>query len=250
MSAVLQDALQLLRRTQEGTPAREDGAAREPLRPRLPLLPSGHASLEELLPDGGIPRGAVVEIASPHGLARATSFALATCAAAQAEATLRGGGPRSLGAFCAFIDPWSTLHAPAVLRHSVDLERLLVVRPPLDALARVAVRMAESRAFAVLVIDTVGPPGAVVPDAGHPVESSVRLDRWSTVVRRLALAVERTDTALLLLTDVAAPRPLPLPVALRLELARSPTQWQLRVAKDRHGRVRSPVAITAQAASG
>lgn len=230
-------------------PGSDPQRGREPLRPRLPLLPSGHASLEALLPDGGIPRGAVVEIASPHGLARATSFALATCAAAQAEATLRGG-VRSVGAFCAFIDPWSTLHAPAVLRHNVDLERLLVVRPPLGALARVAVRMAESRAFAVLVVDTVGPPGAVVPDADHPVESSVRLDRWSTVVRRLALAVERTDTALLLLTDVSAHRPLPLPVALRIELARSPTQWQLRVAKDRHGRVRSPVAITAQVTSG
>lgn len=216
--------------------------------------------LDEALPDGGLPRGAVVEIAAPRGLARATSFALATCAAAQAAAPFKG-------AFCAFVDPWATLHAPAVLRHGVDLERLLVVRPSLSALARVAVRLAESRVFSVLAIDTVGLPGASSVGASSGGASSggarahggepsfVRLDRWPTVVRRLALAAQSSlsagaDTTVLLLTDLDAARPLPLPVALRIELTRTARAWRLRVAKERHGRVRSPVVLAGEGAAG
>ncbi len=52
------------------------------------------AGISEAIPLGGLPRAAVVELASPQGLAQATSLALATCAAAQAEARLRGGAHR------------------------------------------------------------------------------------------------------------------------------------------------------------
>ena len=105
---------------------------------RAKVLPFVQAiELDRLLPDGGLPRGAVVEVASQHGLGRATTFALLACAAAQADARLKSGNPRTTGAWCAFVDPWSTLHAPAVVEQGVDLSRLLVVRPPLDAIARV-----------------------------------------------------------------------------------------------------------------
>jgi len=227
-----------------------------PLQGRLPTagasLSDGWArSIDEVLPDGGLPRGAVVEVASSRGLARATSLALLACSAAQQEARLRSGDPLTVGAWCAFVDPWATLHAPALTANRVDLSRLLVVRPPLDAIARVAVRIAESRAFTLVAVDTVGVPGAAgfpgaLLAASHLVDS-VRLERWPTVVRRLAIAVERTDTTVVLLTDSASHRALPLPVSLRLELTRQLTsgggQWLVRVAKERHGRVGSPVAI-------
>src|SRR5687767_6270495 len=63
------------------------------------------AAIDEVLPDGGLPRGAVVELASASGLGRATTVALAACAAAQREARLRSGDPATVGAWCAFIDP-------------------------------------------------------------------------------------------------------------------------------------------------
>jgi recombination protein RecA len=180
----------------------------------------------------------VIEIASPRGLARATSLALAACASAQEEAR-RTGVERTEGAWCAWIDPTETLFAPAAAAATVDLTRLLVVRPPLEALARVAVRVVASRAFVVVVIDTTGVPGIV-----GRIE---RLDRWPNVVRRLALAVEGTDTTVVLLTDVRAERSLPLPVAMRLEVERPShpaiDRVLLRVAKDRRGRVSPPTMV-------
>jgi len=216
----------------------------------LPLR-IGAANLSEVLPDGGLPRGAVVELASARALGRATSLALAACSAAQAEARLRSGDPCTVGAWCAFVDPWSTLHAPSVVRAGVDTSRLLVVRPPIEALARVALRIAQSRAFGMIVIDTAGVPGAELSLEGAV--ASVRLDRWVNIVRRLALAIERTDTSVVLITDAGSPRAMPLPVAMRLELERElPSdaseaagegRWFVRVAKERHGRVGMPIAI-------
>lgn len=128
-----------------------------------------------------------------------------------------------------------SLFAPAVARAGVDLARLLVVRPPSDALARVAVKVAESGAFSVVVIDTAGVPG---------VSQGERLDRWPNVVRRLALAIERSDSTVLLLTDRLAARSMPLPVAMRLEVDRTAEDdVSVRVAKERRGRVSAATNI-------
>jgi hypothetical protein len=123
-----------------------------------------------------------------------------------------------------------------VLEAGVELERLLVVRPRVEALGRVALRLVESRAFAVTVIDTVGAPGASL---------EVELGAWPRVVRRLSMAVDGSAAVVLLMTDAAARRPLPLPVAMRIELQRpSADKLTLRVAKDKQGRVSSPRSIT------
>jgi hypothetical protein len=212
-------------------------------------LPVRFGGLDEVLPDGGLPRGAVVELASPYGLARATSIALSACAAAQAEAKLRGG-EGTVGAWCAWLEPahenetvadQTSLFAPAVARAGVDLARLLVIRPSFEALARVAARAAQSRVFSVIVIDLAGVPGSTNLPPPALRRPEVRLDRWVNPVRRLAMAVEGTETTVLLLTDALAPRALPLPVALRLEVERAaPERLRLTVAKDRRGRVAPP----------
>ena len=200
------------------------------------------SGLDEVLPDGGLPRGAVVEIASPYGLARATSIALGACASAQMEAKLRGG-EGTPGAWCAWIEPHRetkgapapTLFAPGAARAGGDLARLLVIRPSLDAIARTAARAAESGVFAVIVIDLTGVPGR---------RAEARLDRWVNPVRRLAMAIEGTEATVVLLTDALAARPLPLPVALRLELERAaPDRLSVAIAKDRRGRVASAKTI-------
>ncbi len=208
-------------------PAEAEGA-------RAKALPLGLPQIDEALPDGGFPCGAVVEISSPYGLARATSLALAACASAQAEAKLRGGD-ETAAAWCAFLDPARSLFAPGVARAGVDLERLLIIQPAAEDLARVASRVAASGVFAVVVIDLAGVPGQKSPQ---------RLDRWVNAVRRLALAVEGTETTIVLLTDAHAQRSMQLPVALRIEVDRASTdRLVLRVAKDRRGRVAASSSI-------
>jgi recombination protein RecA len=185
----------------------------------------------DALPDGGFPRGAVTELAAPAALGRGTSVALASIAAAQAEARARGGE----SAWCAWLDAGGTLFAPAVAAAGVDLARLLVVRPTAAALARVAARVAGSGVFSVLVVDVSGTPGAAQDPGGSG------LGHWARAVRRVALGVEGTDTAVVLLTDALAARPAPLPVAMRVELERSGAhRLALRVAKERSGRVSAP----------
>ncbi len=181
--------------------------------------------LDAILPDGGLPRG-VVELAAPHALGGGTSIALAAVRAAQAR------DPKS---FSAWIDCEGTLYAPGVARRGVDLARLFVVRPPREELSRIAVKVAEARAFDVIVVDmdalafVVSLRGAKgSPRRGWPKE---------VLVRKLALLAEESGATVVLLTDARAPRPQPWPVALRLELSRDREAIGVRVAKERYGRM-------------
>lgn len=169
---------------------------------------------------GGLLRGAVVEISAPHGRARTTAFALSACLAAQHDARRFGSH-----ALCAWIDPSRSLFGPGLAACGLDLARFFVVVPELELFARAAVRVVESRAFSVVVIDA---------------RSLASLERWPTTVRRLALAVEGTACSVLLVTDLSARRSVPLPTASRIELSCTRADaLTLRVAKDRHGRIAS-----------
>ncbi|HVR20587.1 MAG TPA: recombinase A [Polyangiaceae bacterium] len=193
-------------------------------RPDDLVLPLGIESLDAVLPDQGILRGGVVELAvsGPSGLA--TSLALHAVRAIQLEEK-----DAVSGAWCAFVDPSSTLYAPGVRALGVDLERLLVVRPPLEALGRTAVKLAESSVFSLVVIDTVGTLGRSL---------DVSLGAWGRIVRRLSMAVDGTRRSVLLVTDAQEQRVLPLPVAQRIELSQpSSGKLGVRVAKDRRGRI-------------
>lgn len=201
--------------------------------PEFPALPFGIAELDHALPDEGLLRGGVVELSvlAPGGLS--TTLALS------AIRSFQRGSIQSLSSkvepWCAFVDPSGTLYAPGVAASGVALERLLVVRPPLEALGRVAIKLAESGVFELVVVDTLGALGASV---------DFSLARFGRVVRRLSMAVDGTDKTVLLLTDGRIPRSLPLPVAQRIELAR-PARERLvvRVAKDRRGRISGPRPI-------
>jgi RecA/RadA recombinase len=189
-------------------------------------LPLGVEGLDRLLPDHGLHRGGVVELAvkGPSGLL--TSVALSAVRAVQGEAQGLGSGPMP---WCAFVDPSSTLHAPGVEAAGVSLERLLVVRPSVEALSRVVIRLAESPAFSLVVVDTVGVPGRLL---------DVPLGTWARLARRVSMALDGTKRSVVLLTDAAVPRPLPLPVAQRIELERDGEEKLIvRVAKDFRGRV-------------
>ena len=212
-----------VRRGEPASSGVSEGATARPA-----VLPLGSAELNAILPDGGLPRGSVVELSVTGGLAVATSLALAACRSAQDEAVAHGGAVP----WCAFVDPSSTLYGPGVVAAGVALERLLIVRPSVEALERTAIRLAESQVFSVIVVDTMGMPGAPL---------DVGLGAWPRVVRRLTLGVEGSGSCVILVTDAEARRPLPLPVALRLELARTAEEkLSVRIGKERRGRVSGP----------
>jgi RecA/RadA recombinase len=198
----------------------------------LPMSPP----LSGVLPEGGFPRGAVVELSSPANLGHGLSVALAACAASQEE-SVRAGRDK---AWCAFLDPDQTLFGPALQERGVSLDRLLVLRPPRQLLGRVAVQVAAARIFSVIVVDVSSVPGASSREQ-HRFES---MEAWSKTARRLALSLEKTPTTLFLLTRAEARRPLSLPVAMRLELENvDPERLVVRIAKEKFGRVTSPRQI-------
>jgi hypothetical protein len=189
-------------------------------------LPFGVEGLDRLLPDHGLLRGGVVELAVKGSSGLLTSVALAAVRAVQGE--VNGLGSSGVP-WCAFVDPSLTLHAPGVAAAGVTLERLLVVRPSVEALSRVVIRLAESPAFSLVVVDTVGVPGRLL---------DVPLGTWSRLARRVSMALDGTKRSVVLLTDASVPRPLPLPVAQRIELERDGEEKLIvRVAKDFRGRV-------------
>ncbi|HEY3447573.1 MAG TPA: recombinase RecA [Myxococcales bacterium] len=168
--------------------------------PDRPVLRSGFAPLDALLPGGGFPLGRVVELCGPPASGKTT---LALLALAQAT---RGGQ------LAAFVDPAGELYPPAARALGADLSRLLVVRPREEELAaRATALLARSRAFAAVVADLprlVGPAGpwsrrlleaaeagraAVVVLSGAPtgLDASVRISVSRSTEAELVLTVER-----------------------------------------------------------
>jgi hypothetical protein len=171
-----------------------------------------------------------VELAAPRALGGSTSVALAA---------VRAGQARDRSAWCAWLDPEGTLHAPGVVAAGVDLDRMLVVRPPRAQLARVAVKVVGAGAFEVIVVDIDAVPGAsTLAATGTQAVKKRRTWAPEVLVRKLALSAEASGSTVLLLTDGARPRAIPWPVALRLELSRpNRSELVVRVAKDRRGRI-------------
>jgi RecA/RadA recombinase len=181
---------------------------------------------DALLPDGGLPQG-VVELTAPLSLGGGTMVALAAIQAAQSKDSR---------AWCAWIDPQGALYAPGVVMAGVDLHRLFMVRPPQSEVGRIAVKVARSQAFAVIVVDG-DPVGGAAVSEGHSRATRPRHDRSREVlVRKLALLAAEGGSTIVLLTDARRARPAPLPVALRLELERAPEAVHVRIGKDRYGR--------------
>jgi recombination protein RecA len=191
-----------------------------------PPLVLSWPGLEEVLPDGGLPRG-VVELAAPRALGGSTSLALAA---------VRAGQDRLSGAWCAWVDPERTLYAPGVVAAGVDLARMLVVCPPRVELGRVSVKLAAAGAFEVVVVDFDAISSVRCREAGTRAKRKALPPE--VLVRKLSLAAEPSGTTVLLLTDATRARAVPWPVTLRLEVTRpSRRHLSVRIAKDRLGRV-------------
>lgn len=199
------------------------------------------SQLDALLPDGGLPRGAVVEIASNAQLGRSTQIALAACAAAQQQA--RKYTQQAQSSWCAWIDPRHSLYAPGVAQSGVDLNRLLVVSPQPEHLLKAAVRLNRCGVFSVVVIARHSPPGHRLfsphTTSHTPLQkaAAARSMRWDLATRRLAMVASKQGTTVILLSSLAQAKRMPLPVALRLELQQyRQDKLALRIAKERYGR--------------
>jgi len=180
---------------------------------RLPLTLGRHANdnagdvaVADELEHYWLVPGGIVELSSlPGAGAWSLAFTIAALARRRAIAT---NHPRWIGA----LDPWSTLSAMALahLLHPVAgdddpdaLRETLVVRPREDALLRTATRITRSGACTAVVVDAAG------------------LDNVSSLIlglRRLAIAADETQAAVILVTSESAHRSQPLPVAARAQV--------------------------------
>lgn len=207
----------------------------ESMLPSRSVLGLDWPELERVLPDGGLPRGVVELAAMPRISTPVRSNhpfdSMRGGTTSIAMAAIRAVHAADDHAWCAWIAPSQlkgekeatpSLFAPALVQAGVDLERLLVLRPPVPALSRTIVKAASSGAFALVVVDV--PRGSI-----HNGSEGV------VVTRKLALAAEEYGTTSLLLTSALQPRSVPWPVALRLEVERRPDALAIRVAKDRRG---------------
>ena len=86
---------------------------------RLPTLETGHAHLDQALPDGGWPLGALTELLVAREGVGELSLLMPTLARVSRE-----------GGWTVFVDPPWTPYPPAMRGHGIDLERLLVVNTP------------------------------------------------------------------------------------------------------------------------
>jgi hypothetical protein len=193
-----------------------------------PSRPTGWAELDAFLPDGGLPLG-VVELACAPADTRAHAYAGATAIATFAIARAH----RDERAYCAWVDVAHTLHAPGLLQAGVDVERLLVVRPTPEQLGLVAVKVASSGAFDVVVVE-LGELAAR-PGSGR----ASKREAPELFVRKLALAAEASGVTVLLLTEPTRmpTRAVPWPVAMRLDLARVREGLAVGIPKERRGRI-------------
>lgn len=226
----------------------------------------GFRMVDEFLPDGGLPVGKVTELQMSGGAAWGTRVALWACRTAQAQAQLNG-----TDSWCAFIDPSGTLQAPGVSATGVALSRLLVLRPALEDVERVVLRLCEARVFSVIVVDLSGVPWAV--DKSRRAGSASKRGRfsketlggngafggsgqrkhqnWPRTVRQLAMRLANTSSQVILLTEGNADGQsegmasghLPLPVALRVQMRSERSGVSLRVVKESHGRVGAQVTV-------
>ncbi|MBP9114396.1 MAG: recombinase A [Polyangiaceae bacterium] len=188
---------------------------------RLDAISLDWPAFDALLPDHGLPRG-VIEVRAPKALGGSTLVALA------AMRSLHRADAQS---WCAWLDPEASLYAPGVAMAGVDLNRLLVIRPPRAEVLRSSLKAVRSSAFGLIAID--------VDPAHHDARSPRDRSRQDieVFVRKAALLAGESGATVLLLTDSQVNRSVPLPVALRLELTRTEQTLRVHVAKERYGRI-------------
>lgn len=158
----------------ERRPARRDG-----------FLASGRPEVDALLPGGGFPRGALAHLAGGPASGK-TLLALSALAAAAAE-----------GGLTAFVDGQAELYPPSAGAVGLDLDRLLVVRPPSAAAPGAARgrgpagRRGEEALAGLWAAEALLGSGAFAAVAVDVPLSGLAIARAEAMLRRLAAAAEK-----------------------------------------------------------
>jgi hypothetical protein len=172
------------------------------------VVPSGFAALDRALPGGGWPWGAVIEIfAERYGVGELSLVMPAVASANRSQGT----------AWIVFIAPPLIPYAPALSRFGIVLDRVLLVDTAsrnADALWATEQALRSGACTAVLA-------WLRAPD--------------DTVLRRLQLAAEARDCALLLFRGIEE-RARRSPAALRMHVTKAGLKTRVEILKCRGGR--------------
>jgi len=181
--------------------------------PALPAVPTGFATLDDVLPGGGWPSGALTEILATHqGIGELSLLAPALARLARQEAR-----------WITWIAPPHLPYAPALQSIGVDLARVAVVQAHCAAEALWATRQALACGACSAVLSWLS-----VPDLQS--------------LRRLQLAVEGKDTCAFLFRPAFAARDFS-PAPLRLQLAPAGERLAIHVLKRRGPHLARPVLL-------
>lgn len=178
-----------------------------------PSLPTGFAQLDRLLPGGGWPGDALVELIAGHeGIGEVSLFG-------PALARLSLEDER----WIAFVAPPHFLYAPALANLGIDLARIVLVRPPRpqEALWAAEQTLRSGAASAVLA-------WLPAPNERH--------------LRKLSLAAEAGPAMGVYFPDAGAGRHAT-PAALRLRLSARDGRSLLTIARRRGGGECAPLAL-------
>lgn len=182
------------------------------LQPANPGRTSGYAALDNLLPEGGWPADALVELLTPQWGVGELQLLQPAIAAATAE-----------GSWLVCIAPPHIPYAPALQQWGIDLRRLLVVQPAEREVAWVMEQsLRQTRCAMVLAW-----PGILK----------------AVTVRRLQLAAGEGRTLGILLRQQ---QQAPLPVALRLSLTPQEHGVKITVLKSRSTCRRQSITLELQ----
>ena len=171
---------------------------------------SGRAEVDALLPGGGLPRGALTELSGGRASGK-TGLALDAIVSAMGEEGL-----------AAFVDGRGELYPPAAAALGIDLDRLLVVRPPAHDRGARAEGLIQAL-WAAEALLACGAFEAVAVDV--PAEGARAHARLDVMLRRLRAAAEKGGAVGVWL---GSPDGVRVPAAVRLELAASPSGLQIR----------------------
>lgn len=188
---------------------RGDGLART----TLPGVPTGFAALDNILPGGGWPTGALTEIlAEQEGIGELSLIAPALARLSQ-----------ETPGWITWIAPPHVPYAPALQAAGLDLSRMVMVQPRSGADALWATRQALSSDACSAVLSWLS-----VPDLQS--------------IRRLQLAVEGRNTVAFVFRPSFAARDFS-PAPLRLQLEAAGSRLAVQVLKRRGPHLAQPVLI-------
>lgn len=161
---------------------------------KVDVIPTGIISVDrKVLGVGGIPKGRLTEIIGPESSGK-TTMALNTIAEAQ-----------SRGETAAFIDVEHALDASWAARLGVDINKLFVAQPDYGEQAlQIAERLIDSKAFGIIVIDSVAalsPRAEIEGEIGDAtVGALARL--MSQCCRKFVPAVGRANCAVVFINQI------------------------------------------------